>query len=87
MPEPMIRLEAVGKPYADTSEPAVDALSLGVPEGEIAVPVGRPGCGKTTALKTINRLIRTQRRGAPHALRYGAAHNAMLRSSRVGADG
>ena len=57
MPEPMIRLEAVTKTYAGTSEPAVDALTLDVPEGEIAVLVAPSGCGKTTTLKMINRLI------------------------------
>jgi len=57
VPEPMIRLEAVTKTYAGTPEPAVDALTLDVPEGEIAVLVGPSGCGKTTTLKMINRLI------------------------------
>jgi len=57
VPEPMIRLEAVTKTYPGTTEPAVDALTLDVPEGEIAVLVGPSGCGKTTTLKMINRLI------------------------------
>jgi osmoprotectant transport system ATP-binding protein len=57
MAEPMIRLERVTKTYAGSPGPAVEALSLEVPEGEIAVLVGPSGCGKTTTLKMINRLI------------------------------
>jgi osmoprotectant transport system ATP-binding protein len=53
----MIRLEAVTKLYPGTPAPAVDRLTLDVPEGEIAVLVGPSGCGKTTTLKMINRLI------------------------------
>jgi osmoprotectant transport system ATP-binding protein len=37
---------------------ALDRLSLSVPEGEILVLLGTSGSGKTTALKTINRLVR-----------------------------
>ncbi|MQA73979.1 MAG: ATP-binding cassette domain-containing protein [Solirubrobacterales bacterium] len=55
--EPMIRLEGLQKRFPGQAEPAVDDLSLDVPEGEIAVLVGPSGCGKTTTLKLINRLI------------------------------
>jgi osmoprotectant transport system ATP-binding protein len=37
---------------------ALDRLSLSVPEGEILVLLGTSGSGKTTALKTLNRLVR-----------------------------
>jgi osmoprotectant transport system ATP-binding protein len=40
---------------------ALDRLSLSVPEGEILVLLGTSGSGKTTALKTINRLVRADR--------------------------
>ncbi|MBW3561869.1 MAG: betaine/proline/choline family ABC transporter ATP-binding protein [Actinobacteria bacterium] len=53
----MIRLESVTKRFPGTSAPAVDGLSLEVPEGEIVVLVGPSGCGKTTTLKMINRLV------------------------------
>jgi osmoprotectant transport system ATP-binding protein len=55
--DPMIRLEAVSKHYGDAASPAVDQLSLEIPEGDIAVLVGPSGCGKTTTLRMINRLI------------------------------
>jgi osmoprotectant transport system ATP-binding protein len=37
---------------------ALDRISLSVAEGEILVLLGTSGSGKTTALKTINRLVR-----------------------------
>jgi ABC-type proline/glycine betaine transport system ATPase subunit len=36
---------------------ALDHLSLSVPQGQILVLLGTSGSGKTTALKTINRLV------------------------------
>jgi len=54
--EPMIRLEGVGKKYADGTV-AVRELDLEVMPGEIVVLVGPSGCGKSTTLKMINRLI------------------------------
>lgn len=39
------------------SQPAVDDISFGVETGEILVLLGTSGCGKTTILKMINRLI------------------------------
>ena len=55
--EPMIRLEALTKRYPGQADPAVDAISLDIPAGEIVVFVGPSGCGKTTTLKMINRII------------------------------
>src|ERR1044071_2495671 len=52
----MIRLEGVGKPYADGTV-AVHELDLEVATGEVVVLVGPSGCGKSTTLKMINRLI------------------------------
>jgi osmoprotectant transport system ATP-binding protein len=45
------------KQYPGQTEPAVDALSLEVPSGEICVLVGPSGCGKTTAMRMVNRMI------------------------------
>ncbi len=53
----MIELDQVTKVFAGTTDPAVDALSLAVPRGELVVLVGPSGCGKTTTLKMINRIV------------------------------
>ena len=45
------------KRYPGRPQPAVDALSLTIPAGEICVLVGPSGGGKTTAMKMVNRLI------------------------------
>ena len=57
----MIRLENLTKEFMQKNgEPfrAVDNINLSVPEGEISVFLGSSGCGKTTTLKMINRLIK-----------------------------
>ena len=57
MTESMIRLERLTKRFSGQPEPAVEDLTLEIPEGEIVVLVGPSGCGKTTTMKLINRLI------------------------------
>ena len=52
-----LEFRAATKLYAGQAEPAVDALSLEVPAGEICVLVGPSGCGKTTAMRMVNRMI------------------------------
>ena len=51
----MISLQHVVKNFGNTS--AVDDISFEVNEGENAVLLGTSGCGKTTTLRMINRLI------------------------------
>ena len=53
----MIRLQKVGKSYDGGRTWAVRGLDLHVAEGELMVFLGESGCGKTTTLKMINRLI------------------------------
>lgn len=52
----MIRLQNVSKIF-DNETTAVDNISFHVKEGETFGLVGTSGCGKTTTLKMINRLI------------------------------
>jgi osmoprotectant transport system ATP-binding protein len=56
-PAEPLEFRAATKVYDGAAEPAVDALSLEVPAGEICVLVGPSGCGKTTAMRMVNRMI------------------------------
>lgn len=51
----MITVESVSKSF--NNRPAVDDISFVANEKEILVLLGTSGCGKTTTLKMINRLI------------------------------
>ncbi len=53
----MIELKQITKQYLGQAMPAVENLSLSIPEGEICVLVGPSGCGKSTILRMINRMI------------------------------
>ncbi|MGH3801369.1 MAG: ABC transporter ATP-binding protein [Pseudonocardiaceae bacterium] len=57
MTEAHIRLENLSKTFTGHSGAAVDGLDLEVRRGEILMLVGSSGCGKTTTLKMINRII------------------------------
>jgi osmoprotectant transport system ATP-binding protein len=53
----MIALEHVSKSYDGGTGYSVHDVSLDVPAGQLLVLLGGSGCGKTTTLKMINRLI------------------------------
>ncbi len=53
----MIRLEGVSKSFDGGRTYAVRDVSFHVASGELLVLLGSSGCGKTTTLKMINRLI------------------------------
>lgn len=55
MTTPMIELADVSKHFGSAT--AVDAITLTIPRGELCVLVGTSGCGKSTTLRMINRLI------------------------------
>ncbi len=53
----MIVLDGVSKSFDGGRTFAVEELSLEIQEGETMILLGSSGCGKTTTLKMINRLI------------------------------
>jgi osmoprotectant transport system ATP-binding protein len=53
----MIEIENLSKTFPGTARPAVDRLTLTVPEGDVCVLIGPSGCGKTTTMRMINRMI------------------------------
>ncbi len=53
----MIRLDGVSKSFDEGQTYAVRDLSMEIAEGETLVLLGSSGCGKTTTLKMINRLL------------------------------
>jgi osmoprotectant transport system ATP-binding protein len=53
----MIEIAALTKRFPGAAHPAVDHLTLTVPQGEVCVLIGPSGCGKTTTMRIINRMI------------------------------
>ncbi len=53
----MITLENVSKSFDNGQRLVVENVSFTVPRGKLLVLLGGSGCGKTTTLKMINRLI------------------------------
>lgn len=52
----MIEFRHVSKRYADGTQ-AIQDLTLTIPDGQLLVLLGSSGCGKTTLLRLVNRLV------------------------------
>ena len=55
--EAVVRFQKVTYAPAGVSAPIIDALDLEVRRGETLVLLGESGCGKTTTLRLVNRLL------------------------------
>jgi osmoprotectant transport system ATP-binding protein len=54
---PLVEFRDVGFFHAAASAPIISQLTFSVQQGETLVLLGESGCGKTTTLKLINRLL------------------------------
>lgn len=52
-----IEFKNVSKRFQNATHPALDEINLTIEEGEFVTIVGTSGCGKTTLIKHINRLV------------------------------
>ncbi|HEY3037190.1 MAG TPA: ATP-binding cassette domain-containing protein [Pyrinomonadaceae bacterium] len=55
--EPLVEFKDVSFSHAAAAAPVISHLSFSVQQGETLVLLGESGCGKTTTLKLINRLL------------------------------
>ncbi len=54
----MIAIEQLGKQYASNARPALESVSLTIPDGAIYGILGRSGAGKSTLIRCLNLLER-----------------------------
>ncbi len=55
--KPLVEFRDVSFSHAGSSSPVISHLTFSVQQGETLVLLGESGCGKTTTLKLINRLL------------------------------
>ncbi|MBQ9632907.1 MAG: ABC transporter ATP-binding protein [Lachnospiraceae bacterium] len=51
-----VELRSVNKQFPDMGYKALDEVNLAIEEGEFVTILGSSGCGKTTLIKTVNRI-------------------------------
>lgn len=51
-----VEFQNIVKTFPGAGYPALDHITLSVPEGELVTILGTSGCGKTTLIKMVNRL-------------------------------
>ncbi len=56
MPSPVLKLVGLTKRYGSDA-PALDAVTLDVPAGQVVALIGPSGAGKSTLIRCINRLV------------------------------
>ncbi|BCG10492.1 MULTISPECIES: methionine ABC transporter ATP-binding protein [Buttiauxella] len=79
----MITLERLSKVYAGGGQPALDDVSLTVPDGAIYGILGRSGAGKSTLIRCLNLLERpTSGRILMHDVDITTLNNRELRAHR-----
>ncbi len=52
-----VQIQEICKKFSDTCEPAIDHLTLDIPQGKIVGLIGADGAGKTTLLRLISGLL------------------------------
>ena len=53
----ILELRSLSKTYPGAAQPALNGVSIGVPEGQFLVILGPSGAGKSSLMRCINRLV------------------------------
>ena len=53
----VLEIKRLSKTYPGAAQPALNDVSIGVPEGQFLVILGPSGAGKSTLMRCMNRLV------------------------------